>query len=309
MTVRYRRELSIAGVWALLLALLALQAPSFYSSDQLRNVLVSAAPLLIAAAGTTLVMIARQIDISIGSVFSACGVAAGLTAAGGVPMPLVVVACLTTGALLGAVNGLLVARLRLPAIVVTLSTLVAVRESVRYLREGEFVRNLPEGFQWFGFGQVAGQWTVVSIAVVACGLTAWGLAYLTAGRTVYATGSDPEAARLVGIRPRRVIFGVFVASGVFTGLAALCHSVRFADVDPNAGSGFEMQGIAAVVLGGTSVTGGRGTMAGTAIAVLLLATIGPALVFLHVQPQWERAIQGLIILAAVASDAVVRDRK
>lgn len=309
MMARYRRELFIAGAWVLLLAVLALRAPSFFGSEPLRALLVNAAPVLIAAVGTTLVMLARQIDISIGSQFSVCGIVAGLAAAAGWPLPLVALMTLAIGALLGGVNAVLVAGLRLPAIVVTLSTLVALRESLRYFREGEFVRNLSANFQWFGLGQSAGQGMILAIAAAVAGLAAWGLANLAGGRMIYATGSDPEAARLVGIRPQRVVFGVFIASGLLTGLAALCHSVRFADVDPNAGNGFEMQVIAAVVLGGTSVIGGRGTVLGTALGVLLLATIGPALVFLHVQPQWERALQGLIILVAVASDALFRDRR
>jgi rhamnose transport system permease protein len=309
MTGRYRRELSVTLAWFLLLVILALLAPAFYSGEQLRGMLVSAAPVLIAAVGMTLVMLARQIDISIGSVFSVCGVVAGLAAGAGWPLPVVAAAALGTGALLGTINGFLVAGMRLPAIVVTLSTLVAARETLRYFREGEFVRNLPASFQWFGLSQTAGQWTVVFIAVAVCAFTAWGLARLAGGRAIYATGSDPEAARLVGIRPRRVVFGTFIASGVLTGLASLCQAVRFANVDPNSGAGLEMQVIAAVVVGGTSVTGGRGTLAGTAIGVLLLATIGPALVFLKVQPQWERAIQGLVILTAVASDMAFRDRR
>jgi rhamnose transport system permease protein len=129
-----------------------------------------------------------------------------------------------------------------------------------------------------------------------------------AGRSVYATGSDPEAARLAGIRPRRVVFGVFVIMGALAGIAALLNAVRFADVDPNAGTGLELQVIAAVVVGGVAVSGGRGTLAGSLIGVALLGSIGRALVFLQVSPQWEKAIQGLIILLAVASDAFVRER-
>ncbi len=305
---RYQRELSVLGAWLVVMALLAAVAPTFYSGDQLRALLVNAAPALVAAVGTTVVMLAGQIDISIGSAFSVCGVVAGLAVEAGWPMPMAVMAALACGGLVGAVNGALVAGLRLPAIVVTLATLVAARETLRFFREGEFVRNLPAGFQWFGLSQTAGQWTVIAIAAVMAILAAWGLANLAGGRAIYATGSDPEAARLVGIRPRRVVFGVFVASGVSAGLASLLNAVRFADVDPNAGAGLEMQAIAAVVVGGTSVSGGRGTVLGTIAGVLLLTTIGPALVFLKVQPQWERAIQGAIILAAVASDRLFRRR-
>ncbi|MGE5192754.1 MAG: ABC transporter permease [Deltaproteobacteria bacterium] len=303
---RYQQELSVLAAWLLMLAGLAVAAPGFFRGDQVRGMLVSAAPALVAAIGTTLVMLAGQIDISIGSIFSVCGVVAGLAVEAGWPMPAAVTAALVCGGLIGAANGALVAGLRLPAIVVTLATLVAVREMLRYCREGEFVRDLPAGFQWFGMSQTAGQWAVVAVAALLAVAAAWGLANLAGGRAIYATGSDPEAARLVGIRPRRIVFGVFVASGVLAGLASLLNAVRFGDVDPHAGAGLEMQTIAAVVVGGTAVSGGRGTIFGTIAGVLLLATIGPALVFLKVQPQWERAIQGLIILAAVASDRLFR---
>ena len=308
---RYRRELSVAAAYAVLLLVLAAAdlargAPGFYQPEQLRALVVSNAPLLVAAVGMTLVILARQIDISIGSQFCICGVVAGLAAKAGLPMPAVALVTLLAGAAMGGLNGALVAGLGLPSIVVTLATLVILRESLRWNREGEFVRDLPAGFQWFGAGQAAGQWLVVGIALAVFLTCAWGLRHLALGRAVYATGSDPEAARLAGIRPKRVVFGVFVAMGALAGLAALLNAVRFADVDPNAGTGLELQAIAAVVVGGVAISGGRGTLAGSMIGVALLGTIGPALVFLHTQPQWEKAIQGLIILAAVASDALPR---
>jgi rhamnose transport system permease protein len=224
-------------------------------------------------------------------------------------MPVVGLGTLLAGAALGGVNGALVAGLGLPSIVVTLATLVILRESLRWGREGEAVRDLPGAFQWFGAGQAAGQWVVLGVAVVVFLAFAWALRNLTAGRAVYATGSDPEAARLAGVRPKRVVFAVFVVMGALAGLAALMNAVRFVQVDPNAGAGLELQAIAAVVVGGAAVSGGRGTLVGTLIGVLLLATIGPALVFLHVQPQWEKAIQGLVILLAVASDSLSREGK
>jgi rhamnose transport system permease protein len=300
MMQRYRRELAVLIAWLALLAVLTACAPSFFGGDQLRNMLVSAAPVVVAAVGITLVMLAGQIDISIGSIYSMCGVVAGLAVEAGWPMPMAATLALACGMLVGTLNGALIAGLRLPAIVVTLSTLVAVRETLRYFREGEFVRNLPAGFQWFGLSQTTGQWVVVGSAAVVALAAAWGLANLAGGRAIYATGSDPEAARLAGIRPQRVVFGVFAASGTLAALAALLNDVRFSDVDPNAGNGLEMQTIAAVVVGGTAVNGGRGSIVGTVLGVLLLVTIGPALVFLQVQPQWERAIQGAVILAAVS---------
>src|SRR6185312_5054734 len=247
--------------------------------DQLRALVVANAPVLVAAVGMTLVILCRQIDISIGSIFSICGVIAGLLSRSGLPMALVGLGTLVAGGGLGAVNGTFVAGLGLPSIVVTLATLVIGRESLRYLREGEFVRDLPPGFQWFGAGQSGGQCLVVTIALLVFAAFAWGLRYLAAGRAVYATGSDAEAARLAGIRPRRVTFAVFVVMGALAGLGALLNAVRFVDVDPNAGVGLELQVIAAVVVGGVAVSGGRGTLVGSLVGVLLLGSIGPALVF------------------------------
>jgi rhamnose transport system permease protein len=196
----------------------------------------------------------------------------------------------------------------MPSIVVTLATLVIGRESLRYLREGAFVRGLPSTFQWFGLGQERGRWVVVGISFAVFLAFAWGMRYLSAGRSIYATGSDQEAARLAGIRPRRVVFSVFVAMGALTGLYSLLNVVQFPAVDPKTGTGLEMQVIAAVVVGGTAVSGGRGTMLGTLIGVLLLGTISPALVFLYASPEWEKAIQGGVILLAVASDGLFRRR-
>ena len=295
--------MTVLALYLVFLGGLAYIVPSFFKGDQLRTLSVSIASVLIASIGMTIVMITRQIDISIGSQFSVCGVVAGLLARAGMPLPVVGLGVLASGALMGAFNGILVAALRLPSIVVTLATLVILRESLRWTREGEFVRNLPERFQWFGLGQASGQWVVIGIAISLTIVFAWGLRNLAAGRAIYATGSDPEAARLVGIRPRSVTFLVFVAMGALAGLAAWINEIRFVDVDPNSGTGLELQAIAAVVVGGVAVSGGRGSLLGTLIGVLLLGSIGPALVFLGIQPQWEKAIQGMIILLAVASDS------
>jgi len=131
---------------------------------------------------------------------------------------------------------------------------------------------------------------------------AWGLRYLAAGRAFYAAGSNPEAARLSGIEPARVVFWAFAVTGALTGLAAVFNTARFNQIPSNAGLGLELQVIAAVIVGGVAVTGGQGTLAGAFLGVTLLGMIGPALTFLGISAYWERAIQGAIILAAVALD-------
>jgi len=299
---RYFRELSVAAALGLLLLVLAVVAPAFFARQQLLSMLTTAAPVLIAACGMTLVIVARQIDISIGSQFALCSIVAGLLAQAGLPMPVVALGAIAGGAVLGAFNGALVAGLGLPSIVVTLATMVTWREALRWWREGEFVKDLPDQFQWVGLGQGAGQTIILLGALAVFAVLAYAMKYLAAGRFVYAVGTDREAARLAGIRPQGVTFGVFVLMGALTGLAALLNAIRFADVDPKTGTGLELQTIAAAVVGGVAISGGRGNLWGVLAGVLLLSCIAPALVFLQLPPQWEKAIQGAIILLAVAVD-------
>ena len=299
---KYFREISVALAFAALLALLALVARDFFKPAQLLSMLTTAGPILIVACGVSLVILSRQIDISIGSQFALCSIFAGLVAGRGFPMPVVFLCAIFSGAVFGAFNGLLVAGLGLPSIVVTLATMVTGREALRWWREGEFVRDLPASFQWFGLSQSAGQTTLLVVTVLFFLLLVFALKYLSGGRFIYAVGSDAEAARLAGINPRIVTFLVFTLMGAFTGLAALLNAIRFPDIDPKTGSGLELQAIAAAVVGGVAISGGRGTLWGVLAGVLLLSCIAPALVFLHAQPQWEKAIQGGIILLAVAAD-------
>lgn len=302
---RYKRELSAALAYALLLAVVAVFAPSFFSAANLRDLALNNAHALIIATGMTIVILAGQIDISVGSQFAVASVAAGLLAKSGVPMPVLLLCALLIGAATGAVNGVLAGYLRLPSIIVTLAMLVAWRDGLRWVTEGAWVQGLPADFQWFGFGQNRGQWLIVGVALIVLISFIWVLRSLRAGRAIYAVGSDSEAARLAGIEPPRVVFGVFVLMGALTGLAALLNAARFTVVPSNAGLGLELKAIAAVVVGGTAITGGRGTLVGTLIGVMMLGTIGTALTFLGINPFWERSIQGAIILAALVSDAAL----
>jgi rhamnose transport system permease protein len=240
----------------------------------------------------------------VGSQFAICSVAAGVFAKLGLPTALAWLAACAAGAALGAINGALVAWVRIPSIVVTLAAMVALRDGLRWVTQGAWVQDLPPGFQWFGLSQTASRLVTIAIAIVLLAGTGWALRNMAAGRAVYATGSDAKAARLAGIDPGRVVFAVFAITGALTGCAAFLNSVRFSQIPSNAGINLEMKVIAAVVVGGASITGGRGTVAGTVLGVILLGAIGPALTFLGVSAYWERAIQGAIILAAVAIDAV-----
>src|SRR6266511_270469 len=298
-----RREWSVAIAIVALAIVLAFAAPSYFSAGNLRDLFLVNMPVLVVAIGATLVVLTGEIDISVGSAFAICSVMAGVAAKAGLPVAAAGFVACAAGATLGALNGALVAYGQIPSIVVTLATMVALRDGLRGITQGAWVENLPARFQWLGFTQAAFPIAMGGLVAALCIATAWALGHLRAGRALYATGSDAESARLAGIDTSFVKLSAFAAAGACSGLAALLNSVRFNQIPSNTGFGLEMKVIASVVVGGAAITGGRGTIAGTLLGVVLLGAIGPALTFLHVNAQRERAVQGAIILAAVSIDA------
>jgi rhamnose transport system permease protein len=302
------RERAAALVLGALLAVLAIAAPAFFSPDNLRDIVMANAAVQIIALGMTLVVLTGEVDVSVGATFAVCAVVAGTLARDGAGMPAAVVAAIAAGALIGLVNGALVGGMGLPSIVVTLAMLAILRDGLRWMTEGAWVRDLPVAFQWFGLGQETGRLVIIAITVMLIGVTGWVLRRVAAGRAVYATGSDRESAHLAGLAPRVVIVAVFVVCGVMTGLAAVLNAVRFAEVQGAVIGGLELKVIAAVIVGGVAIRGGRGSVLGAVLGVVLLGTIGTGLTFLGISAYWERALQGGIILAAIASDRISAGR-
>jgi rhamnose transport system permease protein len=287
------------------LAVVAVFAPTFYSAANLRDMALNNAAVLIVATGVTLVILIGQIDISVGAQFAVCSMIAGWLAKSGIPMPLLPVVLIIVGAAMGTVNGILVGMVGLPSIIVTLAMLVVWRDGLRWFTEGAWVQDLPANFQWFGLSAAAAQVLIIGVSLALIAVLGWVLRNLQVGRSLYAVGSDAEAARLAGIEPRRVTVGVFMAMGAFVGLAALLNAVRFNAIPSNAGIGLEIKTIAAVVVGGATITGGRATVIGTLLGVVLLGTIGTGLVFLGINPFWEKAIQGAVIILALIANVVL----
>src|SRR5918997_308879 len=187
---RYKREVSAAVAFALLLVVVGVVEPSFFSAANLRDLALNNAPVLLVAVGMTLVILVGEIDISVGSQFAVCSVAAGWMAKEGVPVALLLPAVILLGGLMGALNGALVGYLRLPSIIVTLAMLVAWRDALRWTTQGAWVQDLPRDFQWFGLGQGVAQWLIVGGALAVLAAFSWMLRNLGAGRAVYAVGSD-----------------------------------------------------------------------------------------------------------------------
>src|SRR5262245_30284109 len=214
-----RREWSVAIAIAALALVPALAAPSYFSAANLRDLFLATMPVLVAAIGTTLVILSGEIDIAVGSAFGVCSVVAGVAAKAGLPAAGAGVVAASVGAAIGALSGALVAYGRIPSIVVTLAMMVALRDALRWTTQGAWVENLPATFQWLGVAQNAfpivagGTVTVLVVAV------AWSMRHLSAGRAVYATGSNAEAARLSGIDTALVKLAVFAIAGALTGVA------------------------------------------------------------------------------------------
>jgi len=298
------REIGVFLTIAALMVLLAWHANGYFSHANLIDLFLANMPVMLIAVGMTLIILTGQIDISVGSIFAVCSIVMGLCANRGLPMFASALAACAAGALCGALNGALTAYLRIPSIVATLATMVALRDGLRWSTQGAWIQGLPAGFQWFGISQSTYTALLFLVVIFFTTATALGLNRLRVGRAVVATGSNEAAAHNAGIDTKRVVFSVFALTGALAGLAAVLNSVRFNQIPSNSGLGMELKVIAAVAVGGAAITGGSATMTGTVLGVVLLGCIGSALTFLGISAYWEKAIQGAIILIAVAIDTL-----
>lgn len=293
----------MAALILILSGLIGAIEPSFLSAANWRDILANSAAPAIAAVGMTALIVAGAIDISAGSQLAVCAVVAGLTARAGWPMAGVALSTVGAGALLGAVNGLLVTRAGIPAIIATLGMMGVLRGVMTWVTQGVWIRNLPPAFTALGEGALLGLPYAVWVALASALLGTLWLGRTRHGRHAYAVGSSARAARLTGIRVGGVLLGLFVGSGALVGLAALVQASRFTVIQSNMGKGFELHVITAVVVGGAEIFGGRGTVLGSVLGALLLAVIGTALTFLRVPAEWEPTVQGALILAAIVGNA------
>src|SRR5712691_10981518 len=304
MMMKWGRELTILAALALLAGYLSLTQPNFRDAFTLGTILTNAAYVGVVGIGMTMVIVAGQIDISVGSVLAVCALIAGTLARAGAPMVLVVVTSLVLGLGMGALNGALIAYLRIPSIIVTLATLTALRGAIVWWTKGYWVMPLPPAWKFLGTTHILGLPLPVWIGWAAVLAAAYVLAQTIIGREVYALGSNPQAARLAGIDTARVTFWVFALNGLLVGLATMLDVTRFSMVQTQEGLGLEFLVITAVVVGGTNIFGGSGTVAGTYLGVLLLTVTSTALTFLGISATWDQAIRGGFILVAVTADIV-----
>lgn len=303
------------GVGLLLFATVILAAivnPAFLSADNLRDMLVRVSPAIIVGTMMTLVILAREIDISVGSLMGLCAATLGIAASTdrmGLPPAVAVLLCLGVGVLGGLVNGVLVAHARIPSIIVTLGTLTLFKGVTELAMGGKWIEKMPLGLRALGTQGVLGIPYVVIVAVLTVLLGVWITRRSRLGLQVFALGSNPHAAELHGVRVRRVKLAVFALTGLGAAIAALFSATQLQVIESGFGGGFELVAIASVIVGGTSIRGGQGSVIGTVLGASLLGIVSTVLIFLKLgesSTYWERAIQGGFILLAVLGDHLGR---
>ncbi len=307
-TIARQRELSLLAIMLVLGALVTLSAPQFLTASNLSQVAVLAAVIAVAAVGEAIVIITRNVDLSVEATMGLVAYSvASLLERQALDGPAAIVFGLVLGLGLGMVNGVIVTILRVPAIVATLGTLSVFR-GVDYLVAGSHqvpLAGLPPGFTDPAQGDILGVPIFVVIAVVVVLIGSVVLRSTRFGRQVYAVGSNPEAAAILGIPSRLVVFIAFSACGLLAGLAGVMWVMEFGTINGTSATGVVLAVVAAVVVGGVNIFGGSGTLAGAALGALFLGFIANALILVGLSQFWLQAIYGLVILVAISADAVI----
>ncbi|QFG20470.1 ABC transporter permease [Actinomadura sp. WMMB 499] len=305
------RELSIFGALVLLVVATTIANPRFLSEQGVKDIFLNASILVLLAVGQTIVVVTRNIDLSVGSVVGLVAFTTGSFVSGTERNVLVAVLLgVGIGLVCGLVNGLLVSFCRVPALVVTLGTLYVIQGLQYRIAQGEQISasEVPDALLSLGTGSVLGVPYLPIITVVVMLLVGYYLRSYSSGREFYAIGSSPEAARLAGIPLRRRVLTAYLVSGGLAGLAGVLWLARFGTVVADAANGWELTVVSAVVVGGVAITGGVGTVYGAALGALLLTTIGSVLVVLKVNSFWQQAITGVLLLLAISVDRLLELR-
>ncbi len=308
---RWRDWLSRYGIVLAFLVLataLALLSPSFLATSNLLNVLRQIAVNALLAFGMTTVILGAGIDLSVGSVLAFSGALSAGLAVAGWPPALAMLAALVAGALMGIFNGIFVSFARIAPFIVTLGALTIFRGATLVYTDGRPITGLPEAFDVLGNGAWLGVPVPVWVMLAFLGATHFLLRYTALGRTIYAVGGNEEAARLSGIPVVGVKLFTYAYSGLAAALGALVLTGRLNSAQPTAGSGFELDAIAAVVVGGTSLFGGRGGAVGTFLGAAIIGVLNNGMNLLDVSAFYQQIVKGGVILGALLIDRLVASR-
>ena len=310
-----RREFGVMMLLAATAAAVSYVNPSFLAGGNIRDMLVNIAPVAIVACGMTLVIVTGEIDISVGSLMGLTAAVLGLLSSvdhAGLPVPIAAAAAVGLATAVGTCTGLLVVVGRVPSIIVTLGMLTALRGATEFVMGGQWIAGLPPDLRYLGTGQPMGVPVCIWVAGAVVALSIVLTRQTPLGRRIYAVGSNPSAARLAGVSAGRIKLLVFALTGLLVGVATIVSVPQLSVIESGIGVGFELLVVTCVVVGGTSIRGGRGSILGSLLAAALLVTIGTVLIYLKLGPQatyWERAIQGGFIMLAVLVDHLARPRR
>jgi rhamnose transport system permease protein len=303
------REFGIVAVLALLVLVTASVQHRFLSTQELQFVLLDTTVFALLAIGETMVVLTRNVDLSVGSVL---GLSAFISADlfgkhPGTSIGVVFLVGLAIGIACGVGNGVLVTVGRVPSLVVTLAMLYIIRGiDILFVGGGQVVASsLPNAFLNIPQATIAGVPDLAIVIAVGVAVVAYYLRSYRSGRELYAIGSNPDAARLAGIPIARRVFTTFVVSGALAGIAGVLWAARYGTIDSTAGTGYELQVVASVVVGGVAIFGGSGSVVGAVLGALLLNTINSALYVLGISSFWDQAISGMLLLAAIAIDRAI----
>jgi rhamnose transport system permease protein len=306
------RESGILVVLAVFVAVTASIQHRFLSTTNIQFVLLDTTVFALLALGETMVVISRNVDLSVGSVLGISAYASSSLFGShpGLPIPVVFLVGLGIGLACGTVNGLMVAVGRVPSLVVTLATLYIIRGLDILLFSGKQVvsSSLPSAFLDIPRSAIGGVPYLAIVIAAAVGAGAYYLRSYRSGRELYAIGSNPDAARLAGIPTGRRLFTAFALSGAIAGVAGVLWAAQYGTIDSSAGTGYELQAVSAVVVGGVAIFGGSGSVVGAALGALLLSTITTALYVLGISPFWDQAIWGFLLILAIALDQTITIR-
>jgi rhamnose transport system permease protein len=300
------RELGIAIVIVIVFGVTTLHNHAFANEHSVQQLLAGAALVALLGVGETLVIVTRNVDLSVGSVLGLSAYLVGDLFVHHPHMPVILGFVIGTaiGAAIGAINGLIVTVTRVPSLVVTLAALYIVRGVDAIIVNGKQTdpTSIPRSFQAVGYETIFGiPWLAVVVAVIIA-LVGYAMRSFRSSRDLYAIGSNPEAAALAGLPVGRRVFTAFVVSGALAGLGGALFLAEFATINATGGTGYELLVISAVVVGGVAIFGGSGTVLGAALGALLLNTINQALVASRISSFWNQAIAGALLLGAIAFD-------
>ncbi|WP_151719055.1 ABC transporter permease [Gemmobacter serpentinus] len=299
------REAILALAVLALLAVIASRFPAFILPGNLARVFTDTSPLIILALGQMVVILTKCIDLSVAANLALCGMIAAMLNGMGVPLPLILLIVLALGAALGAVNGLLVWKVNIPSIVVTLGTMTIYRGVIFLLTDGKWINahQMTDGFKAFPRTSILGLPVMGWIAILTVIAVAVLVNRTPLGRAFYAVGGNPHAAVYTGISVGRTQFVAFVLSGALAGLAGYLWVARYAVAYVDIAGGFELDVVAACVIGGIAIAGGAGSVTGCLLGALFLGIVKNALPVIGISPFWQMAISGTAILIAIAFNA------